>query len=72
MEGAKIYAQNAIREKNQALNLLRLSSRIDGVASKLEMSIQMRTVTRNMGGIVKNLDKAMKQMNLEQVFCSLF
>jgi len=67
MEGAKIYAQNAIREKNQALNLLRLSSRIDGVASKLEMSIQMRTVTRNMGGIVKNLDKAMKQMNLEQM-----
>ena len=70
MEGAKIYAQNAIREKNQALNLLRLSSRIDGVASKLEMSIQMRTVTRNMGGIVKNLDKAMKTMNLEQVYCS--
>ena len=47
--------------------MLRLSSRLDGVASKLEMSLQMKNVTRNMGGIVKNLDKAMKQMNLEQV-----
>ena len=27
MEGAKIYGQNAIREKNQALNCLRMSSR---------------------------------------------
>ena len=31
MEGARIYATNAIREKKQALNFLKLSSRIDGV-----------------------------------------
>lgn len=45
MEGARIYAQNAIREKNQSLNYLRLSSRIDGVASRVEQAIRMRTVT---------------------------
>jgi len=28
-EGARIYGQDAIREKNQALNHLRMSSRID-------------------------------------------
>jgi hypothetical protein len=33
-EGAKIYASNAIRTKNQALNFLRLSSRIDAVAAR--------------------------------------
>lgn len=44
MEGARIYAQNAIREKNQSLNYLRLSSRIDGVASRVEGAIRMRTV----------------------------
>tara|TARA_B110000208_G_scaffold58060_1_gene76042 strand:- start:501 stop:728 length:228 start_codon:yes stop_codon:yes gene_type:complete len=32
MEGARIYATNAIREKKQALNFLKLSSRIDGVS----------------------------------------
>lgn len=36
VEAAKIYAQNAIREKNEALSMLRLSSRLDSVASKLE------------------------------------
>jgi charged multivesicular body protein 1 len=40
MEGAKIYAQNVIREKNQALNFLRLGSRIDAVASRLETAIR--------------------------------
>ena len=44
MEGAKIYAQNVIREKNQALNFLRLSSRIDAVASRLETAIRMQDV----------------------------
>ena len=31
-EGARIYAQNAIREKNSGLNYLRMSARIDAVA----------------------------------------
>jgi len=45
-EGAQIYAQNAIREKNQSLNCLRMSSRIDAVASRLETAIRMKTVTK--------------------------
>lgn len=45
IEGARIYGQNAIREKNQALNCLRLSSRIDAVASRLETAIRMKQVT---------------------------
>lgn len=44
IEGARIYGQNAIREKNQALNCLRLSSRIDAVASRLETAIRMKQV----------------------------
>jgi division protein CdvB (Snf7/Vps24/ESCRT-III family) len=46
VEGARIYAQNAIREKNQALNLLRLSSRIDAVAARVQSAIQMKQVRR--------------------------
>lgn len=38
--------QNSIREKNQALNYLRLSSRIDAVAARLESAIRMKQVSR--------------------------
>ena len=67
MEGARIYAQNAIREKNQALNCLRLSSRIDAVANRVQTAIQMKQITKSMAGITKQLDKAMASMNLEQI-----
>jgi len=67
MDGAKIYAQNAIREKNMALNYLRLASRIDAVASRVESAIRMRTVTTSMANIVKGMEKSMKQMDLEKM-----
>jgi len=50
MEGARIYAENAIREKNNALNFLRLASRIDAVASRVNTAIKMNTVTKSMSG----------------------
>lgn len=94
MEGARIYAENAIREKNQALNCqyalphlslqsefclssmlvchtgtnsptqsfyfpevdLRLSSRIDAVAARVNTAVRMNAVTKSMGGIVKSMD----------------
>jgi charged multivesicular body protein 1 len=67
MEGAKIYAQNAIREKNQSLNFLRLGSRIDAVASRLETAIRMQAVNAAMGQTVKGMTSAMKSMNVEQI-----
>jgi charged multivesicular body protein 1 len=66
-EGAKIYAQNAIRCKSQALNFLRLSSRIDAVASRVQSAVHMKNVTKSMGAITTQLDKAMQTMNLEQI-----
>lgn len=44
MEGARIYAATAIRKKNESLNLLRLSSRIDAVASRVQTAVTMRKV----------------------------
>jgi charged multivesicular body protein 1 len=67
IEGAKIYGQNAIREKNQALNYLRLASRIDAVAQRVQTAVQMKQVTRSMAGVVKGMDKAMKSMDMTQI-----
>ncbi|KAH9026096.1 vacuolar assembly protein DID2 [Lactarius hengduanensis] len=66
-DGARIYASNAIRKKSEALNLLRLASRIDAVASRVETAVTMRQVTGNMTSVVKGMDKAMETMNLERI-----
>lgn len=66
-EGARIYASNAIRKKTESLNLLRLASRIDAVASRVETAVTMRQVTGNMMSVVKGMDKAMDNMNLERI-----
>jgi charged multivesicular body protein 1 len=44
MEGARLHAANAIRKKNESLNLLRLSSRIDAVASRVQTAVTMQQV----------------------------
>lgn len=67
MEGAKIYAQNAIRKKNEQLNYMKLGSRLDAVVSRLETQAKMQVVHKNMAGIVKSLEKAMESNNLEKI-----
>ncbi|KAJ3013356.1 Charged multivesicular body protein 1a [Thoreauomyces humboldtii] len=67
MEGARIYASNAIRKKNESLNFLRLGSRIDGVAARVQTAVTMRKVSQSMAGVVKGMEKAMNSMNLEQI-----
>jgi len=64
---AKINAENAIRKKNEHLNLLRLAARIDAVASRVQTAVTMRAVTRNMQIVVKGMDQAMKSMDLEKI-----
>eukprot|EP00959_Pyramimonas_sp_CCMP1952_P389722 8166968-Pyramimonas_sp.AAC.1 len=67
MDGARIYAQNAIRKKTEQLNYLRLGSRLDAVVARLESQAKMNTINKNMAGIVKSLEKALDSNNLEQV-----
>ncbi|XP_018569674.1 charged multivesicular body protein 1b [Anoplophora glabripennis] len=67
MEVARIHAENAIRQKNQALNYLRMSARVDAVASKVQSALTTRKVTNSMAGVVKAMDAAMKSMNLEKI-----
>lgn len=72
MEGARIHAENAIRQKNQALNYLRMASRVDAVASRVQTAVTTKKVTQSMAGVVKSMDAAMKSMNLEKVFNVIF
>ena len=45
MEGARIHAENAIRQKNQGLNYLRMSARVDAVASRVQTALTTRRVS---------------------------
>ncbi|KAL8804786.1 MAG: hypothetical protein Q9182_002378 [Xanthomendoza sp. 2 TL-2023] len=64
---AKIYAQNAIRKQNEKVNLLRLGSRLDAVASRVQTAVTMRQVTGSMAGVVKGMEGAMRAMDLEKI-----
>jgi charged multivesicular body protein 1 len=66
-EGARIYGQDAIREKNQALNHLRMASRLDGCCSRIESAVRMNQVTGSMKGVVHGMDNSLKSMNIEQL-----
>ncbi|EEB05876.2 vacuolar sorting protein Did2 [Schizosaccharomyces japonicus yFS275] len=66
-EIARIYATNAIRKQQEALNLLRLSSRIDAVSSRIQTAVTMRNMSRNMSGVVREMDRATRSMNLEMI-----
>lgn len=45
VECARVYAENAIRKKNEGLNWLRMSSRVDAVASKVQTAVAMKAVS---------------------------
>mmetsp|Transcript_26645 Transcript_26645/g.58403 ORF Transcript_26645/g.58403 Transcript_26645/m.58403 type:complete len:220 (+) Transcript_26645:242-901(+) len=66
-EGARIYGQDAIREKNQAVNHLRMASRIDACSSRIETAVRMGQVTDGMKGVVKGMDKGLASMNIEKI-----
>ncbi|XP_076322431.1 charged multivesicular body protein 1a-like [Tachypleus tridentatus] len=67
VDGAKIYAENAIRKKHESVNYLRMASKIDAVSSKVQSAVVMKGVTKNMGSVVKALDKAINSMDLQKV-----
>lgn len=45
VECARVYAENAIRKKNEGLNWLRMASRVDAVASKVQTAVTMKAVS---------------------------
>jgi charged multivesicular body protein 1 len=66
-EGARIYGQDAIREKNQALNHIRMASRLDACCSRIETAVRMNQVSSGMRGVVKGMDKSLQSMDIEKL-----
>jgi len=43
-ETAQVYAENAIRKKNEGLNYLRMAARVDAVQAKVQSAMTMKDV----------------------------
>ena len=44
-ETAQVYAENAIRKKNEGLNYLRMAARVDAVQAKVQSAMTMKDVS---------------------------
>ena len=67
LEGAKIYAENSIREHQSAMTFLRYASRLDGVASRLRMQSAMTAMVGTMEGVCKSLQNAANSLDMREV-----
>lgn len=67
LERAKIYAENAIRKKNESLNYLRYAAKVDGVAARVKQGLAMKDIAKKIGGVTKALDRAMASMDLNKI-----
>lgn len=67
MDGARIYAENAIRKHTEQLNMLRLASRLDAVVARLDTQAKMNIINKSMASIVKTLDSALASNNLQKM-----
>merc|ERR1711871_475172 len=66
-EGGRLYAENAIRNKNQAMAHRRLASRLDAVASKLETCQNSMKVAHNLGVVTQRLGPSLNTMNIAEI-----
>merc|ERR1712018_44159 len=64
---ARVYAENAVRKKNESLNYLRMSGKVDATASRVRSAVTMKGVAKNMGSVVKSLEKAVNSMELQKI-----
>ena len=67
MEQAKIYAENAIRQKNQAVSYRRMSARVDAVAARVQTAVTTKQITKSMSGVVRAMESTMRSMDLAKV-----
>lgn len=67
LDAAKIHAENAIRNQSQRTQMLRMSSRIDAVAERVQVAIRMNQLTAAMAGVVAMMERTTRSNNLYQI-----
>ena len=63
MENAKIYAENVIRNRKEALNLKRFAVKMGALAAKLESAYRTQQISETISKTVPMLKNCMKKMD---------
>lgn len=63
MENAKIYAENVIRNRKEALNLRRFGVKMGALSAKLESAYRAQEVSKQIKESIPMLKKCMKDMD---------
>jgi charged multivesicular body protein 1 len=73
-EGARIHAEAAVRHQHESLQLLKLSNRVDAMASQLTGAMKMRGINDSMAKVVDLLCRAVEGERLVEMtkvyFCT--
>jgi charged multivesicular body protein 1 len=67
IDSARIHAENGIRKKNEALNYLRLSSKMDAVASKIATAARTEQMTQQFARVIPQMNRVLQNMNLQNI-----
>lgn len=67
IDNARIHAENAIRKKNESINYLKLSSKMDAVASRIQSAQRTESMTKNFSKVIPQMNRALKNMNVENI-----
>ena len=63
MENAKVYAENVIRNRKEAINLRRFGVKMGALASKLEGAARTQQISETIATSVPMLQNCMKKMD---------
>uniref|UniRef100_A0A0X3PN77 Charged multivesicular body protein 1a n=1 Tax=Schistocephalus solidus TaxID=70667 RepID=A0A0X3PN77_SCHSO len=67
VDGARIYAENAIRKHRESINYLAMESKLDAVQARVQTAQASKEIIKNLSGTTKSLSSAMSSMDLEKV-----
>ena len=67
IEGAKIYAEMAIREKKQGLQYLQMQARVDAVAARLDTALRTNQTSEALGRVVDGMGASLQSMDVERI-----
>lgn len=63
MENAKVYAENVIRNRKEAINLRRFGVKMGALASKIESAYRTQEISKTISNSVPLLQSCMKKMD---------
>ncbi|KAF1742372.1 hypothetical protein MXB_1282 [Myxobolus squamalis] len=67
MDSSRVFAENAIRYKSQAISVLKMSSRIDAISQRVQISMSTSKLTSSVKSVVKSITNALSKMDLQMV-----